>query len=647
MLIALHYVDYGVLLLYLAVMVAIGAYFSRQQHTSKDFFLAGRSMGWFPVGLSIMATLLSALSYTGVPGAAYHWGLKLLASSVCVWLTVPLLLGCVLPLYHRLGIYSVYEYLEMRFDTAVRFVSSLIFILWRLLWLGGVLYAPCKVLVVAAGLDMPVWLLIIILGAVSTAYTFLGGMKAVIWTDVIQTFVMFSGLVFIIGSIWWSLDGGPARVWQVSEMLGRTQVIEWEFDWESYWSAWGIIPHFALSVLSFYVADQITAQRYLTAKSLDEAKRSFLMNCLSVSIMSPALLYCGLALLAFYHDHPEDLRPKWVVNVDAETRGSLTYADRDGAEGEASQDERPLIEWYNPADAVNRQTIASLVGERRILRPNSMQPFTSADGLLSDANPEGLDVNKLAKRKPPHGEVTLNVKSNDELLPWFIRVHMPWGVAGLILAALLAASMSSMDSGLNSVSTLLITDFHRRLGWGRRWLAMMAGKPIDALTEADELRLARPMVLLIGVAATLFSLLVSRIGDIFDIMIAVVNTFGGPLMAVFLLGMLTRRCTAKSALVSLITGTLFTVWMTAANKYPSLEFLWPFSQKISAVWPLFFGVAFTLLLGYSLSFVLGTVKSKEELRGLVYGHGPLGVRKPASETVEPPIEPKTPDDRWK
>jgi SSS family transporter len=645
MLIALHTVDYGVLLLYLAVMVAIGAYFSRQQHTSRDFFLAGRSMGWFPVGLSIMATLLSALSYTGIPGAAYHWGLKLLASSLCVWLTVPVLLGCVLPLYHRLGIYSVYEYLEMRFDTAVRFVSSVVFILWRLLWLGGVLYAPCKVLVVAAGLDMPVWLLIIILGAASTAYTFLGGMKAVIWTDVIQSFVMLFGLLFIVGSVWWSLDGGAGRVWQVSDMLGRTQAVEWEFAWDSYWSVWGIIPHFALSVLSFYVADQITAQRFLTAKSLQEVKRSFLLNCVSVSVMSPALLYCGLTLLAFYHDHPEDLRPKWVVNVNAETRQSLTYADRDG--GAVVEDSPALIDWFDPNSAVNAQNLPSLVADGRVLHPNSMQPFTSVEGLLSDSNPEGLDIEKLAKRKPPHGEVVLNAKSNDELLPWYIRIHMPWGIAGLILAALFAASMSSMDSGLNSVSTLLITDFHRRLGWGRHWLAKMAGKPVEALSEADELRLGRPMVLIIGIAATLFSLLVARIGDIFDIMIAVVNTFGGPLMAVFLLGMLTRRCTAKSALVSLITGTLFTVWMTAANKYPSLEFLWPFSQKISSVWPLFFGVAFTWVLGYLLGFCLGRVKSKSELRGLVLGHGELGIREAASEKIQPPLPPPTNDTRWK
>ena len=124
MLFALHVADYGVLALYLAIMVAIGFYFSREQHTSKDFFLAGRSMGWFPIGLSIMATLLSALSYTGVPGEAYYAGLRFLLLPFAVWLTLPLLLWLVLPLYHNLRLFSVYEYLELRYDAPTRFAGS-------------------------------------------------------------------------------------------------------------------------------------------------------------------------------------------------------------------------------------------------------------------------------------------------------------------------------------------------------------------------------------------------------------------------------------------------------------------------------------------------------------------------------------------
>ncbi|MCA9154100.1 MAG: hypothetical protein KDA38_04905 [Planctomycetales bacterium] len=635
--VALSVVDWGVLAVYLLAMVAIGAYFSHEQHTSRDFFLAGRSMGWFPVGLSIMATLLSALSYSGIPGAAYEAGYKFLILPVSVWLTLPIVSGFILPLYQRLEIYSVYEYLELRFDASVRFVSSVVFVVWRLLWMGGVLYAPCKVLVVAAGIDVPVWVLLLILGACGTAYTFLGGMKAVIWTDVVQSLVMVAGLVLIIGCVWWKLDGGPTRVQEIASGLGRSSFVETSFRWDSYWTIWGILPHLFLSMLSFYIADQITAQRYLTAKSLPEARRSFVLNCVSVSIMTPALAYVGVALLAFYYDNPQAMEPKWVANLSsgAETR-ALTYQDRAEFSGETLAPEesaladQPLIDWNR--DTLNASTVEALVSERRILRPNSKQPFESAEELL-DEDTGRLRIEALAMRKPPNldselsqGEMILNGSAKDELMPRFITRQLPVGVAGLILAALFAASMSSMDSGLNSICTLLIMDFHRRLGWGRAWLATRRQKPIDQLTEEDELRLGRPLVLFIGVAATLFSLLVSQVDDIFSIMIAIVNTFGGPLMAVFLLGIFTRRATAASAMTALVLGTAFTIWMQGSNSYSWMAWMWPFEQKFNGIWPLTFGVVLTLVIGYLLGFVCGRGKSREQLRGLVWGIGELGRR---------------------
>ncbi len=654
MLFALHQIDYGVLGLYLVEMVLIGLYFSREQRSSKDFFLAGRSMTWFPIGLSVMATLLSALSYTGVPGEAYYHGLKFLLLPIGIWLTLPVMVKLFLPLYQGLGLYSVYEYLELRFDAATRLVSSLVFIVWRLLWMGGVMYAPCKALAVAAGLDVPMWLLLVILGVVGTAYTYLGGIKAVMWTDVIQSLVMFGGLVLIIGGVWWSLDGGAGRVWETTVDLGRNQVTDFRFSWSDKWCFWGVLPHFVLAVLSFYVADQITAQRFLTAKDVPTARRSFVLNCVSVSIMSPALLYIGLCMLAFYQNNPQAMRPIWVTNVDNATRQSLTFPDSrdrplvDPQTGESKRrmttgkvildptDGRPLIAWDE--DRLDASTIEELVEQGRVLRPNSKEPYTETAGLV-DPETRKLDIGKLAMRSGD--EIILHQRAQDELMPRFITEHLPLGIAGLILAALFAASMSSMDSGLNSICTLLITDFHRRLGIGRSWLAAKLNKPVDGLGEEDELRLGRPLVLVIGVAATVFSLIVAQIGDIFSIMIAVVNTFGGPLLAIFLLGVFTRRCTARAALISLVAGTLFTLWIMVANTYATFAWLWPFEERLASTWSVTFGVGFTLSFGYAASFFIGSRKPKDQLRGLVVGVGQLGNREP--EEIEVIII-ETPDD---
>ncbi len=626
---ALASLDYIVLGGYLLAMVAVGFYFSRQQRTTCDFFLAGRSMGWFPIGLSIMATLVSALSYTGIPGEAYYVGYKFMVMPLATWLTLPILMLVVLPLYLRLEICSIYEYLELRFDAATRLASSLVFVAWRLFWMGGVLYAPCKVLVVAAGLPIRTPWLLLILGAICTLYTFLGGMKAVIWTDVIQAFVMLLGLMLVIGSVWYQGGDGPWRVAEVTRDLGRTAVIDPAFDFADKWSIWGALPHFLLAFLSFYIADQITVQRYLTAKNLATAKRSLVLNCLSVTLMIPLLTYTGAALLAFYHDHPEALRPIWVANVDHRTRESITDAQG-----------RPLIEWG--PEAITAENVGELVRDRRLLRPNSDRPFVDAEGLVSE-QPAGRRVNveRLVMRQPRsgrvgQGEVLLHQRAKDELMAHFITSQLSYGLAGLIFAAILAASMSSMDSGLNSVCTLLITDFHRRLGIGRRSLARYVGKSVTDLSEADEIRIGRPLVLIVGLVATLFALFIAHIDDIFTIMIAVVNTFGGPLLAVFLLGMFTRRATAAAALWTLAGGTVFTLWLMLANNYASLAWLkfWP--TRLSDVWPLTLGVAFSMAFGYGLSFFCGQRKNDEELRGLVFGLGRLGVREPAEASIAIP-----------
>ncbi len=658
MLAALTTVDYGLLVFYLAGMVAIGVYFSGRQHSTKDFFLAGRAMGWFPLGLSLMATLISALTYTGLPGQAYYVGLKVLVMPLAVWTALPLIVGWVVPIYRGLGLYSIYEYLELRFDASTRLLASLLFVVWRLLWLGGVIYAPCKALLIASGWDLPTWPLILALGLITTFYTFLGGMKAVVWTDMIQGLVMLLGVGVVIAGVWWQLDGGPARVAEVAGGLGRLQAAELTFSWGDTWSLWGALPHWVLAMLSFYIADQITAQRFLTAKSITAARNSYLANAIALSLLMPGLMYIGLCLLTYYYDHPQQMRPEWVANVDAQTRLSITDPATRHKErlhritGELVPDPtdgQPLLDPTRPEDEITPVTIHSLVQQSRLLDPNTKEPLTDADALL-DPDTNQVLIEKLAMRQPSggklRGEIVLHRRAAEELLPRFIADNLAWGAAGVIFAALLAASMSSIDSGLNSICTLLVMDVHRRYGVGRAWLARRIGKQADELDETDELRLARPLTLAVGIAATLFSLAVAQVGEIFAIMIELVNTFGAPLLAVFLLGMFTRRMTAAAANVALVGGTLFTVYLMLTSRFDGLAaLLWPLEERLAGVWTVTFGTLATLLLGYVASFVLGKRKSKLDLRGLVVGLGTPGVL--ASEEEIPLLSQPTTDRRWR
>jgi len=620
-------VDYAVLACYLLMVMAIGVYFSRQQHSSQDFFLAGRSMGWFPVGLSVMATLLSALSYTGVPSESYKVGLNLALYGFSIWLTLPLMLLIVVPLYRRLDIFSVYEYLEMRYSLAVRMAASVVFVVWRLLWLGGVLYAPCKVVTAGMGLDAYLYPLLITLGVVGTAYTFLGGMKAVIWTDVIQTAVMVTGLLLIIGAVWMNVEGGSAGVWRAAQQFGRDTAVpvSWEAGtsfWSQKWLLWSMVPHMFFAYLSFYIADQITAQRFLTTKSAAESGRSFVLNCFSVTLMMGALMYVGIALLAYYNQHPEQLQPYWIANVKTGQDSQILADPQTG-------------EPYLKPDMEFSQRLERLIAAGVLLDPNTSKPITDKSQAIDPETGE-VNIQRLARRHPTSGEFLLQ-RGHDRIMPHFIASVLPSGLAGLLFAALLAASMSSLDSGLNSITTLAIRDFYDRLGLMQRPLAALRGKSVDQLDATDEMWLARWLVLAMGVAATAFALFVSQLESIFTIMISVCNTFGAPLLAVFLLGFFTRRTTAAAALTALAAGMPFTVWLAFGYDWG----MWPSDTQLDSTWAVTFGVLGTMLFGYLLSFCIGRPKTEIELTGLVAGCGQLGLR---PEMLEEAIDEGDP--RW-
>ncbi|MHB0956971.1 MAG: sodium:solute symporter family transporter [Pirellulaceae bacterium] len=623
--------DYGLLAGCLLVLVGVGVYFRRSQRTCGSYFLADRSMDWFPTGLSAMLTLLAALQYTDAFGQAYVVGYKYLVLPLAVLCCLPVLTRVVLPLHYRLGVSSIYEYLERRFDVRVRLAGSALCVLWRVLWLMSMLLASGQILGVATGLSTDLWWVLGILGMASTLSAFFGGMRAVIWAGVLQFSLVAVALVLIVLSAWSQLDGGPFRVAQVARAMGRTQVFDLGGSGAELWRWWGVLPYFILAVLSLAVADQVTVQRFLSARSLKEARKSCVWSCWGATILIVAAMYVGLVLLAFYHDHPQRARPIWVANVDPRTHQSMR--DAQGL---------PLLVWG--PQAITPDNIDQLIAQRRLLRPNTNRPFEAVNGvILFERGQAQVSIPELAKRKPPpaglkQGEIILNQLAHDELLPHFITNQYPAGVTGFLLVALLVASMFSFDATVTSIGTLLVTDFHRRRGFGRHWLARHLHKPVEALTSADELHVGRPLVLIVGAGVTGLSLLMMQIrgsGDACGILVRMASVFGGPLLAVFLLGMFTRRTTATAALTTLVAGTVCSLGLSAAHRYEPLCELWPWSLKLPDLASLPLGVLFSLVWGYLISLVLGQKKSNDQLRGLVAGIGSWGVCQPEASVAIP------------
>ena len=453
--------DYAILIAYLMGVLALGAVFARRQRDEDEFFLAGRSMHWFPLGLSVMVTAFSAMNYTAFSGEVFGHGLYVvLCVPVFVLVAIPVI-KIVMPFYHRMRLCSAYEYLEKRFDVRVRCLASGLFILWRTAWAATALFVPCKVMSHLTGVNLH--LLIVLAGVIATAYTMAGGMRAVMWTDVLQFFVLFGGIVLGVAVAARSTPGGFSGMLRLSADAGLMKPF-YPFDPAmlspdpririTLWSA--LIGTFT-AFLARYGADQVVVQRYFTARSLKTAQRGFHLNY--ISAITSLLL---LALLGF------------AIHAHAATNGLL-----------GSLGPRPL-------------------------------PYFSA----------------------------------------FVR-SLPAGLTGLLVAGLFAATMSSVDSGVNSCCAAFVTDFYDRF--------RDAGRPTGP-------RLMRLLTLALGAIVTGTALTVDQWGTLFQIAAKIINGLGSPLLALFLLGMFSRRANSLGMLLGGLLGTAWSVFVSCSIEGLALHY---------------------------------------------------------------------------
>ncbi|KAM6310526.1 sodium/iodide cotransporter [Podargus strigoides] len=294
--------DYGVFALMLLVSTAIGLFHGLAnggQKTSEDFFTGGRRMAALPVGLSLSASFMSAIQVLGVPAEAYRYGAKFLWMCLGQLLNTVLTARFFLPVFYRLGLTSTYEYLERRFSRSVRLCGTLQYVVATMLYTGIVIYAPALILNQVTGLD--IWASLLSTGVICTFYTTIGGMKAVIWTDVFQVFVMLSGFIAIIirGVL---LVGGPARVLDIATNGSRVNFDDFNPDPRSRYTVWTFLVGGTLVWLSMYGVNQAQVQRYVACRSEGEARTALLVNQAGLCCIVASAVGCGLVMFALYKD---------------------------------------------------------------------------------------------------------------------------------------------------------------------------------------------------------------------------------------------------------------------------------------------------------------------------------------------------------
>jgi sodium-coupled monocarboxylate transporter 8/12 len=438
--------DYTLFALYLAVSVGVGLYSARKKSQNLgDYFLAGRGMNSVLVAMSILAALFSGISYLAGPADVYKNGFGFAYAILAFFIATPITTIWILPKFYQSRFYTAYQFLEERFALSVRLLASGLFLFRVSLWLAAATYAPALALEKVTGI--PLWLTIIASGTLTTLYTALGGMRAVIWTDVMQLIVLVGGQVVITLVAAAKIPGGLGGVWETALADGRMD-LSLSFALSERVNLGSVVIAAAFLHLVQMATDQVSVQRYLTAGSLTEAKRSLWIK-LSFLLPVVVLFYgTGLVLYAFY-------------KIDGD----------------------PL-----------------------------------ASGLI---------------------------QKEDQILPYFVVTQLPAGLPGLLIAAIYAASMSTISAGLNSLSSATVVDFKQRL-------SNSAGA-----SDAAQVTNARWITVAYGLLVMLLAFAVSTMpGNLVESVNTVIAIVGGPLLGLFFLGMFTRRADTRGALAGCLIGFL-------------------------------------------------------------------------------------------
>jgi Na+/proline symporter len=519
--------DYAVVAAYLAGAIGLGIWFGRGQSRS-EFFAANHSMGRITVGLSVMATLFSSNSFVMYPSIAYGDSLRLSLTLVSQTLIAPVVIWVLIPVYAKLKCATAYEYLEHRFHVSVRCLASGLFILLRIGWMASATFAASLVVAGVSGLDQR--LVIMALGVVSILYTMMGGLRAVMWTDVIQFFIFAVTILAALAILQSFQDRGFVGQFETYFQDRDNLLFDFTPSVTLKFGSWAILIGIFLEALSAFGTDQVAVQRYIAAKSPEVSQSGFLINVLGIWIVIPALLMIGVGLFCHYQAKPEELIPQLSQHV---------------AEDLAS--EQPAI--------------------RRA-------EFGIAEGAKADVQSVANFYRNNVKRV--HHDMA-RFGLSDKALPFFVGRHFPAGLKGLFLAALMAAIMSSIDSGVHSITTALIVDFRDRLFPSKK-----------ARRDQDDVRTIRWLIVLIGSITVCLACFVGSLGDVFDIGKKLTAAFGGPLLAVFILGLFVKRCSSRGVFAGALLSALTTgVLMYYCSHWFSVWF-WPVGFALAMMLSLLF-----------------------------------------------------------
>ncbi|RZL17301.1 MAG: sodium:solute symporter [Pedobacter sp.] len=534
--------DWGVLILTLVTIVAYGVYKSRGSQNIQGYLLGNQSLPWYHVCLSVMATQASAITFLSAPGLAYSSGMSFVQFYLGLPLAMIVLSITFVPIFHKLKVYTAYEYLEQRFDLKTRALTAFLFLVQRGLSTGITIYAPSIIL--STILDINTTYTTLFIGSIVIFYTVYGGTKAVSYTQMLQMSIIFCGL-FAAGIMVVHLlpeNIGFVKAISIAGKMGRTNVIDFKFDLNNQYTVWsGLIGGFFLQ-LSYFGTDQSQVGRYLSGASVNESRRGLLMNGLVKIPMQFLILLIGVLVFTFYqYNKPPIFFNSFELN---KLENSKYKPDLD-----------VIKEAYNTAFTAKQKEIVKM---NDALDSDDQVRINAQRRVLESADQKDKEIRTKVVQLMERNDKQANTKDNNYIFLSFVTQYLPKGLIGLLVAIIFLASMGSTASALNSLASTTVIDIYKRL--------------IRKNSSDNEyLQASRLATVFWGVVCIVMALYASKIGNLLEAVNILGSYIYGTILGVFLVAFYVRYVDGRAVFIAAILAEIAVIVIGQSDK---IAYLW-------------------------------------------------------------------------
>lgn len=535
-------IDWIVLVATLFIIVAYGIYKSRGTKNIDGFLLGNKSFPWYSVTLSVMATQASAITFLSAPGLAFSSGMSFVQFYFGLPLAMIVICITFVPIFQKLKVYTAYEFLEKRFDLKTRALTAFLFLVQRGLSTGITIYAPSIIL--STILDIDTTYTTLFIGGLVVTYTVYGGTKAVSYTQMLQMTVIFSGLlvagILVVQLLPESVGFGKAL--QIAGKMGRTNAIDFSFDWNNQYTVWsGLIGGFFLQ-LSYFGTDQSQVGRYLTGSSVAQSRLGLLMNGLVKIPMQFLILLIGVLVFTFY----QYTQPPIFFNSYELGKLEKSAYGKDLEKIKADYSNafiKKQAEIHQLEIALDAKDEKAINAHRIILE--------AADTKTKAIRQQAVD---LMKKNDPEAETN----DNNYVFLSFVTRYLPQGLIGLLIAIIFLASMGSTASALNSLTSTTVVDIYKRL-------------INQNASDEKYLSVSRWITIIWGLLSLFMALFASKMGNLLEAVNILGSLFYGTILGIFIVGFYLKRIGGSATFIAaLITEVIvFSCWMMDI-----MAFLW-------------------------------------------------------------------------